>query len=133
MDLTEIVMRLTGPVDPVGDSHVDRKRLANLESLCQLTGELLDRIEAVAETSGDHMASVKAAKGAAAAFLLRASGVAFPAVHDAVWEALQRLIENAASLGPSSQEDAMVVARWRGQFVTARERTAAVSLPQEKT
>lgn len=40
---------------------------------------------------------------------------------DAVWEALQRLIENAATLGPSSQEDAMVVARWRGQFVAARE------------
>jgi hypothetical protein len=48
-------------------------------------------------------------------------GVAIPPVPDDVWEALQRLIENAASLGPSSQEDAMVVARWRGQFVSARE------------
>lgn len=55
-----------------------------------------------------------------------ASGVDLPPVHDAVWEALQRLIENAASLGPSSQEDAMVVARWRGQFVAARERAARV-------
>lgn len=37
-------------------------------------------------------------------------------VSDGVWEALQRLIENAQSLGEASQEDALLVARWRGQF-----------------
>ena len=37
-------------------------------------------------------------------------------VSDGVWEALQRLIENAASLGPASRDDALLVARWRGKF-----------------
>lgn len=33
-----------------------------------------------------------------------------------VWEALQRLIENAATLGPASEEDALLVSKWRRQF-----------------
>ena len=37
-------------------------------------------------------------------------------VPSGVWEALQRLIENAATLGPASQQDALLVAQWRGQF-----------------
>lgn len=37
-------------------------------------------------------------------------------VSDGVWEALQRLIENAEFLGEASREDALLVARWRGQF-----------------
>lgn len=48
---------------------------------------------------------------------------AMAAVPDDVWEALQRLIENAASLGPASGEDARLVSSWRGQFVPAREAT----------
>jgi hypothetical protein len=85
-------------------------------------GLLLNRIH------GDHgqYVAVHGWKKAAADALakLGAPGVAIPPVPDDVWEALQRLIENAASLGPSSQEDAMVVARWRGQFVAAREAAA---------
>lgn len=38
-------------------------------------------------------------------------------VSDGVWEALQRLIENAATLGPASREDALLVAKWRGRFL----------------
>jgi hypothetical protein len=55
----------------------------------------------------------------------RNAGVAIPPVPDDVWEALQRMIENAASLGPACQEDALLIARWRGQFVAARERAAS--------
>jgi hypothetical protein len=49
-----------------------------------------------------------------------------PTPSDDVWEALQRLIENAAALGPASREDAIIVARWRGQFIAAREGNAGV-------
>lgn len=63
---------------------------------------------------------------------LRTRGVALPAVPDGVWEALQRLIENAATLGPASKEDALLVARWRGQFVAARERNAGVSASDDQ-
>lgn len=44
-------------------------------------------------------------------------------VPDAVWEALQRMIEDAQTRGPASKDDAMVVARWRARFVAAREAT----------
>jgi hypothetical protein len=38
-------------------------------------------------------------------------------VPDGVWEALQRLIENAAPLGPSSADDAFLVARYRHRLL----------------
>jgi hypothetical protein len=69
MDMIDVVMRLNGPIEPVGDTNIDEKRLENLKALCVLTGLLLDRIESVSEAYGDHMASVKAAKDHAAAFL----------------------------------------------------------------
>lgn len=74
MDIAEVVLRLTGPVEPVGDSRMDEHRLENLRTLCDVAGVLLDRIELVAEVYGDHMASIKAAKDHAAEFL-RARGV----------------------------------------------------------
>lgn len=42
-------------------------------------------------------------------------------VPDAVWEALQRMIEDGLIKGEGSRHDAMVVQRWRAQFVPARE------------
>lgn len=49
-----------------------------------------------------------------AALLAQPAPVQQPhAVPDSVWEALQRLIENAASLGPASQDDALLVAKYR--------------------
>jgi hypothetical protein len=74
MDIAEVVLRLAGPVEPVGDSAMDAHRLENLRTLCDVAGVLLDRIELVADAYGDHMASVKAAKDHAAAFL-RTRGV----------------------------------------------------------
>lgn len=77
MELIDVVMKLVGPVDPVGETHTDDKRLDNLIVLRDLTRKLLDRIESVAEASDGHMASVKAAKDCASAFLadVRAAGV----------------------------------------------------------
>jgi hypothetical protein len=69
MDLTEVITRLVGPVTPVGDSHVDLARQTNLQVLCELTGELMDRIEQVANMPKDYRASVNKSKGIAAAFL----------------------------------------------------------------
>jgi hypothetical protein len=42
-----------------------------------------------------------------------------------VWEALQRLIENGGSLGPASQEDALLVAEYRQQLIGPRAITAS--------
>jgi hypothetical protein len=75
MEIFDVVMRLNGPIDPVGDSSIDRTRLGNLQALCDLTGQLFDRITAVAEASGDHMASIKEAKNCAAKFIASTTGV----------------------------------------------------------
>lgn len=53
--------------------------------------------------------------------VLAENGSFIPPVPDDVWEALQRLIENAAIMGPASGEAASIVANWRGQFVKARD------------
>lgn len=75
MDILSVVMGLNGPIEPVGDSSVDRNRLENLKALCDLAYLLLDRITAVAEATDDHLASVKAAKDVAATFLADVRGV----------------------------------------------------------
>jgi len=68
------------------------------------------------ELARETIASAKVAQELAAAL---AALEADKVVSDGVWEALQRLIENAESLGTASKEDALVVARWRGRFRNA--------------
>jgi hypothetical protein len=75
MDIFDVVMRLNGPIEPVGDSWIDRTRLENLQALCALTGLLFDSIASVAEATDGHMASIKAAKDCAAKFIASTSGV----------------------------------------------------------
>jgi hypothetical protein len=72
MVILDVVMRLNGPIDPVGDSSIDTIRLVNLQSLCDLTGDLIDRIVNIAEATDGHLASVQAAKDVASAFLAEA-------------------------------------------------------------
>jgi hypothetical protein len=74
MDVLEVVMRLNGPIEPVGDSSIDRRRLENLKALCDLTGALLVEIAGVADATDDHMASIKAAKDCAAEFIASTRG-----------------------------------------------------------
>ncbi len=69
MEIEDVVMRLVGPIHPVGDSRVDLDRQASLRELCDITGALLDRIEQVAHMPEDHRGSVAKTMGIAAAFL----------------------------------------------------------------
>lgn len=48
-----------------------------------------------------------------------------PPVPDGVWEALQRLIENAGAAGPASTNDALLVARYRRRLLAARAEPSA--------
>ena len=48
MELHEIVMKLTGPIDPVGSSEIDRERMENLKVLLDLTDRLLTEIDSIA-------------------------------------------------------------------------------------
>jgi hypothetical protein len=47
MDIVEIVMKLVGPIDPVGETNADNKRLENLRALCDTVAELADKIDDV--------------------------------------------------------------------------------------
>ena len=73
MELFEIVMKLNGPVQPLGERHADQTRLANMKTLTKLADRILyeinraepaaDRVEFYVKAIGVHarefMESVK--------------------------------------------------------------------------
>ena len=50
----EVVKILIGPIDPVGESHVDEKRKENMLNLILLMTKLIDDIDNVAYRYKDH-------------------------------------------------------------------------------
>lgn len=54
MDIYEVVKKLIGPVDPVGDSSIDAERFENLMVLASLVEDLVGDLSLVAsgKTSG---------------------------------------------------------------------------------
>ena len=69
MELYEIVMKLIGPVQPVGETNADDARLKNIQALTELVDRLLGEIQTVAARCDDHRASVKAIGKHARSFL----------------------------------------------------------------
>ena len=69
MELDEMVMKLVGPVNAVGESNQDAKRLENLESLVTLVDRLLYKIEDASKDANRQEASMKAIGVRASAFL----------------------------------------------------------------
>ena len=67
--IVEVVEKLIGYVNPVGDSNEDSKRFENLKELCYVVDMLLGKISSVTggATSGQH--SVKKAADYANKFL----------------------------------------------------------------
>lgn len=57
---TEIIMKLIGPVRPVGDSGIDNDRYKNLKELCLLVDDLVSEISQVAKgiESTEHSVAV---------------------------------------------------------------------------
>ena len=87
--------------------------LAEQQGVDAVDDQLLDELRDVEDYFNDvdpnpiHLATVQAAISALAA----RQPVGY--VPDGVWEALQRIIENSALHGPASNEDAILVARYR--------------------
>ena len=48
MEIKDVVLKLIGPVDPVGETSADEKRFKNLIELCELTEQLVCIIDEVA-------------------------------------------------------------------------------------
>lgn len=55
MNLYDIVTKLTGPIEPVGESNEDEKRLNNLKELTYLVDKLIYDIDQVAMYNKDRV------------------------------------------------------------------------------
>lgn len=53
MEIKDVVLRLIGPVDPVGETNADNARFENLKALCELTEELVCIIDEVSYKNKD--------------------------------------------------------------------------------
>ena len=60
MELHEIVMKLVGPVMPVGETREDERRLENMKALTELVDRLLFEVDAVSQNADRVEASMKA-------------------------------------------------------------------------
>ena len=60
MDVEDVVLKLVGPVCSVGDSNVDRERLANLKTLTELVDRLLYTISEASRSANNHQDSMRA-------------------------------------------------------------------------
>ena len=60
MELHEIVMKLVGPVMPVGETREDERRLENMKALTELVDRLLFEVDAVSHNADRVEASMKA-------------------------------------------------------------------------
>lgn len=69
MELHEIVMKLIGPVGPIGETNADHERLDNLKQLCTLVDRLVAIIDSVIPNKDRHEASMKEAGEYADKFL----------------------------------------------------------------
>ncbi len=51
MDIYELIKKLIGPIDPIGETNEDNRRFKNLKEMAGLITELISDIEYVARTN----------------------------------------------------------------------------------
>lgn len=59
MELHDVVRKLVGPIEPVGDSNIDRQRFENIKAMTELIDRLLFDIYQVAPCADRHEDSMK--------------------------------------------------------------------------
>jgi len=70
IDVYKVVKKLTGPIDPIGEAHIDDKRLENLKVVIDLVDRLLVNIHRVSyKNRNRHEYSIKMAGELATNFL----------------------------------------------------------------
>lgn len=69
LTVANVVERLIGQIEPVGETHIDTKRFANLEDLITLVDFMIGGIVSVAEGKTSYLASVRKAGARAQMFL----------------------------------------------------------------
>jgi hypothetical protein len=74
--IKEIVLKLIGPINPVGATNADTARFENLETLCKVVYDLLVEIDNTAYEYKDRPeASVKKASEYAKKFITQTLGI----------------------------------------------------------
>lgn len=53
MTITEIVKKLVGEIEPIGETNIDNKRYDNLMLMCAIVDDLVCAIENVADKNKD--------------------------------------------------------------------------------
>jgi len=69
METIDIVRILLGPIEPVGETHTDDKRMDNLDEMCKVVDFLIGDIDKVAANKDRHEYSMKRAGEFAEKFL----------------------------------------------------------------
>jgi len=69
MTLYETVMKLVGPIVPIGDTNEDANRLENLKELLKLVDQLITDLEEMSELKCKHEYSIKKAGQIVSRFL----------------------------------------------------------------
>jgi hypothetical protein len=65
----EIITKLIGPIQPIGDSNADEKRRANMETMLSLIEDLVADVRDIANSPPSHEASVQSLRGTAMLFM----------------------------------------------------------------
>lgn len=76
MEIKDIVLKLVGDVNPIGETNTDNKRFENLKVLCELVNELVGIIDNVHYSNKDFQEfSIKRASDYARDFLTDTLGI----------------------------------------------------------
>ena len=60
MELIDIINKLTGNIEPIGDTAIDEERFENLKAYCELINEMVKRVDdVVCNNWNSCLASVK--------------------------------------------------------------------------
>ncbi len=69
MEIVDVIKKLVGDIEPIGETHTDSKRLDNLKVMTALVDELLENIYTVAKDKDCHEYSRKQSGSFAHRFL----------------------------------------------------------------
>lgn len=76
MELIDIVNKLVGRIEPIGDTSVDEERFENLKAYCDLINEMVRRVDDIAYNNiNSSLASVKKANDYIDNFLTNTLGI----------------------------------------------------------
>ena len=77
MTNTDVVKKLIGNINPVGETNTDNQRFENLKEMCELVNNLITDIDDMAyRNKCSHEYSVKRASEYASNFLTKTVGIA---------------------------------------------------------